>query len=155
MHVWWSTQSWLATLLSSLIARRWFGLQTLWRIWLKDLSISFLWFLSYDTADQILIKCEFYWWDGRDLMIWLFGYSVLFTVESLSLLYHLYTLNIYIYIFAPYAKTPGMEYVYSWTLWKSCFLQHNSIVCDFFPLNFDFFVIFCQSKFSKMIKSWR
>ena len=29
-HAWWSTQSRLATLLSSLIARRWVGLQTLW-----------------------------------------------------------------------------------------------------------------------------
>ena len=31
LHAWWSTQSRLATLLSSLIARRWVGLQTLWR----------------------------------------------------------------------------------------------------------------------------
>ena len=38
VHAWWSTQSWLATLLSSLIARRWVGLQTLWRFRLKDLS---------------------------------------------------------------------------------------------------------------------
>ena len=29
LHAWWSTQSRLATLLSSLIARRWVGLQTL------------------------------------------------------------------------------------------------------------------------------
>ena len=29
LHAWWSTQSWLATLLFSLIARRWVGLQTL------------------------------------------------------------------------------------------------------------------------------
>ena len=29
MHAWWSTLSWLATLLSSFIARRWVGLQTL------------------------------------------------------------------------------------------------------------------------------
>ena len=29
LHAWWSTQSWLATLLSSLIARRWVGFQTL------------------------------------------------------------------------------------------------------------------------------
>ena len=40
LHAWWSTQSRLATLLSSLIARRWVGLQTLWRFWLKDLSID-------------------------------------------------------------------------------------------------------------------
>ena len=31
---------WLATLLSSLIARRWVRLQTLWWFWLKDLSID-------------------------------------------------------------------------------------------------------------------
>ena len=29
LHAWWSTKSWLATLLSSLIARGWVGLQTL------------------------------------------------------------------------------------------------------------------------------
>ena len=40
LHAWWSTQSWLATLLSSLIARRWAGLQTLWWFRLKDLSID-------------------------------------------------------------------------------------------------------------------
>ena len=40
LHAWWSTQSWLATLLSSLIARRWVGLQALWRFRLKDLSID-------------------------------------------------------------------------------------------------------------------
>ena len=36
----WSTKSWLATLLSSFIARRWVGLQTLCRFQLKDLSID-------------------------------------------------------------------------------------------------------------------
>ena len=40
LHAWWSTQSRLATLLSSLIARRWVWLQTLWRFWLKDVSID-------------------------------------------------------------------------------------------------------------------
>ena len=40
LHTWWSTQSWLATLLSSLIARGLVGLQTLCRFWLKDLSID-------------------------------------------------------------------------------------------------------------------
>ena len=40
MHAWWSTQSRLATLLSSLIARRWIGFQTLWWFRLKDLSID-------------------------------------------------------------------------------------------------------------------
>ena len=38
LHAWWSTQSQLATLLSSLIACRWVGLNTLWRFQLKDLS---------------------------------------------------------------------------------------------------------------------
>ena len=40
LHAWWSTQSRLATLLSSLIARWWVGLQTLRRFRLKDLSID-------------------------------------------------------------------------------------------------------------------
>ena len=72
LHAWWSTQSRLATLLSSLIARRWVGLQTLWRFRLKYLSID----------EMVGARC--------------FGcsqahrYSVLFTVESLSLLYLLF-----------------------------------------------------------------
>ena len=37
LHAWWSTQSRMATLFSSLIARRWVGLQTLWGFRLKDL----------------------------------------------------------------------------------------------------------------------
>ena len=40
LHAWWSTQSLLATLLSSLITRQWVGLQTLWWFRLKDLSID-------------------------------------------------------------------------------------------------------------------
>ena len=40
LHAWWSTQSWLAILLSSLIARRWVRFQTLWWFRLKDLSID-------------------------------------------------------------------------------------------------------------------
>ena len=40
VHAWWSTQSRLATLLSSLIARWWVGLQTLCWFRLKDLSID-------------------------------------------------------------------------------------------------------------------
>ena len=39
-HACWSTKSRLATLLSSLIARWWVGLQTLWWFRLKDLSID-------------------------------------------------------------------------------------------------------------------
>ena len=51
LHAWLSTQSRLATLLSSLIARQWVGLQTLLIFRLKDLSID-----------------EMVW----DLMLWLF-----------------------------------------------------------------------------------
>ena len=40
LHAWWSTQSRLATLLFSLIACQWVGLQTLWWFRLKDLSID-------------------------------------------------------------------------------------------------------------------
>ena len=40
LHAWWSTQSLLATVLSSLIARQWVGLQTLWWFRLKDWSID-------------------------------------------------------------------------------------------------------------------
>ena len=40
LHAWWSTQSRSAILLSSLIARRWVGLQSLWWFRLKDLSID-------------------------------------------------------------------------------------------------------------------
>ena len=40
LHAWWSAQLQLATLFSSLIARWWVGLQTLWRFLLKDLSID-------------------------------------------------------------------------------------------------------------------
>ena len=40
LHAWWSTQSWLATLLSSLIACQWVWLQTLWWFRLKHFSID-------------------------------------------------------------------------------------------------------------------
>ena len=40
LHARWSTQSRLATLLSSLITSWWVGLQTLWRFRLKDSSID-------------------------------------------------------------------------------------------------------------------
>ena len=82
LHAWWSTQSQLATLLFSLIARRWFGLQTLWRFRLKDLS-----------SDEMVGAWCFGCLSGPlglpigFLLRW---YSVLFTVESLSLLYLLF-----------------------------------------------------------------
>ena len=64
LHAWLSIQSRLAILLSSLIASLWVGLQTLLR---------------------------FYWWDGPGLIgFFLLQYSVLFTVESLCLLYLLF-----------------------------------------------------------------
>ena len=40
LHVWWSTQLRLASLLSSLVARWWVGLLTLWRFRLKYFSID-------------------------------------------------------------------------------------------------------------------
>ena len=40
LHAWWSTQSRLVILFTSLIARQWVELQTLWRFWLKDLSVD-------------------------------------------------------------------------------------------------------------------
>ena len=40
LHAWWSTQSRLTTLLSSLIACPWVEPQTIWRFRLKDLSID-------------------------------------------------------------------------------------------------------------------
>ena len=82
LHAWWSTRSRLATLLSSLIARRWVGLQTLWRFLLKYLSIYEMvraWCLGCCQAHRVLPV-------GFPLL-W---YSVLFTVESLSLLYLLF-----------------------------------------------------------------
>ena len=59
-HVWWSTQSWLATLLSSKIARRWVRPQTQWRFLLKDLSIDERvkdWCWVYARAHQGLTTC--------------------------------------------------------------------------------------------------
>ena len=76
MHAWWSTQSRLATLLSSLIARLWVGLQTLW---LKDLSIDEMagaWYFGCLPGPP-----------GLPVGFLLLQYSVLFTVESLSLLH--------------------------------------------------------------------
>ena len=82
LHAWWSTQSRSATFLSSLIARRWVGLQTLWRFRLKDLSIDEMvvaWCSGCCQAHQVLL-----------IGFLLLRYSVLFTVESLSLLYLLF-----------------------------------------------------------------
>ena len=64
------------TLLSSLIACRWVRLQTLWRFWLKDLSIDVMvgaWCFGCCQAQP-----------GLPVGFLLLRYSVLFTVESLS-----------------------------------------------------------------------
>ena len=79
LHAWWSTQSGLATLLSCLIARRWVGLQTLWRFQLKDLSIDEMigaWYFGCCQAHQGL--------PVGFLLLRYSCYSVLCTVESLS-----------------------------------------------------------------------
>ena len=79
LHAWWSTQSRLAHLLSSLIARRWVGLQTLWWFRLKDLSIDEMlgtWCFGCLSGPR-----------GLPVGFLLLRYSVLFIVKSLSLLY--------------------------------------------------------------------
>ena len=71
-----------ALLLSSLIAHRWVGLQTLWRFRLKDLSIDEMvraWCFGCCQAHQ-----------GLPVGFLLLRYSVLCTVESLSLLHLLF-----------------------------------------------------------------
>ena len=89
LHAWWSTQSRLATLLSSLFARRWVGLQILWRSRLKDWSI-----------DEIVVAwyfgcCQAH--GGLLVGFLLLRYSVLFTVESLSLLNLPFYISIYMF----------------------------------------------------------
>ena len=82
LHAWWSTWSRLAILLSSSFACRWVGLQTLWRFWLKGLSIDEMvraWCFGCCQAHR-----------GLPVGFLLLRYSVLFTVESLSLLYLLF-----------------------------------------------------------------
>ena len=82
LHAWWSTQSRLATLLFSIIACRWIRLQTLWQFRLKDLSIDEkvgAWCFGCCQAHR-----------GLPVGFLLLRYSVLFTVEPLSLLYLLF-----------------------------------------------------------------
>ena len=71
----------VATLLSSLIARRWVGLQTLWRFRLKDLSIDEM----VGVWSEALTVCLAH--RGLPVGFLLLQYSVLFTVQSLSLPY--------------------------------------------------------------------
>ena len=71
-----------ALLLSSLIARQWVGLQTLWRFLLKDLSFDEMvgaWCFGCCQAHQVL-----------PVGFLLLRYSFLCAVESLSLLYLLF-----------------------------------------------------------------
>ena len=69
-------------MLSSLIARPWVGLQTLWQFLPEDLSIDGIagaWYLAVCHANR-----------GLPVGFFLLWCSVLFAVESLSLLYHLF-----------------------------------------------------------------
>ena len=82
LHAWWSTQSRSATLLFSLIARQWVRLKTLGGFRLKDLSINEMvgaWCFGCCQAQR-----------GLPVGFHLLLYLVLFTVESLSLLYLLF-----------------------------------------------------------------
>ena len=82
LHAWWSSQSRLVTLLSSLIAHRWVGLQTILWFRLKNLSI-----------DEMVGACCFGCCQAQSRLpigFLLLSYSVLFTVESSSLLYLLF-----------------------------------------------------------------
>ena len=84
LHAWWSTQSQLATLLSFLIARLWVWLQTLRRFRFKDLSIDVMvgaWCFGCCQAHRGL---------PVGFLLLQYMYSVLFTIESLSLLYLLF-----------------------------------------------------------------
>ena len=87
LHAWWSTQSQLATLLSSLIARQSVRFQTLWRFPLKDLSIDVM------VGAWCFGCCQANW--GLPVGFLLLRYSVLFTDESLSFLYLLFYILIY------------------------------------------------------------
>ena len=80
--MWRSTQSRLATFLSSLIARRLVGPQTLCRFQLKDLSI-------YGRVGTCCCVCG-QAHRGLTVSLLLLLYSVLCTVESLSLFYLLF-----------------------------------------------------------------
>ena len=79
LHAWWSIKSRLASLLFSLIARWWVGLQTLWRFRLKDLPIDEM------VGAWCFGCCQAH--TGLPFGSLLLRYSVLFTIESLSLLY--------------------------------------------------------------------
>ena len=72
LHAWWSNQSWLATLLSSIFGRHWVGHQTLWWFRLIDLStderVGFHVCLCYAVLSvccSLVITC----WERADLML--------------------------------------------------------------------------------------
>ena len=79
---WRSTQSRLAALLSSLIAHRWVVPQTLWRFRLKDISLD----------KRVRAWCYVCSWAHQGLTVGflLLRHSVVYTVESLSLVYLLF-----------------------------------------------------------------
>ena len=82
LHAWWSTNSRLVTLLSSLISRLWVGIQTLWRFQLKDLSMDEMvgaWCFGCCQAPR-----------GLSVGLLLLRYAALCIVESLSFLYLLF-----------------------------------------------------------------
>ena len=79
LHDWRSTQSRFANLVSSLITRRWVGLQTLWWFKLKDLSIDEM------VGAWCFGCCQAH--GGLPFGFVLLWYFVLCNVESLSLLY--------------------------------------------------------------------
>ena len=82
LHAWWSTQLRLATLLSSLIAGRWVGLQTLDGSDLKTYLLMLLWLLSGPPG--LTYKISF-------ALVFSFVYSL-----ALSLLYLLLYLDLYV-----------------------------------------------------------
>ena len=89
LHAWWSTQSRLATLLSSLMTRQWVGLQTLWKFQLKDLSI-----------DEMVGAWCFGCWSGPPgFTFWISFASVISFIYCWVLIFDLSPCFILIYMF--------------------------------------------------------
>ena len=82
LHAWWSTQSWLATLLSSSFVLQRIGPQTISRIQLKYLSIN------KSFRARYCVCCWAHW--SLTVGFLFRRYAVFFTVESLSLFYLLF-----------------------------------------------------------------
>ena len=89
LHAWWSTQSGLETLLSSLFLRQWIGLQTLWWFRLKHLFIDEMvraWCFGCCQALWVLLVGFLFLW-----------YEVLFTLSpSLCFLILFLYLDLYV-----------------------------------------------------------